>query len=115
MPNNPNYGLGPLVGSPCDTLSANLTPSPSPHGEGKMQCTYISAWEKLFVNASGLQGNRVTVTIYDVHGSAIRNYELKITNGYATADVDCAGWASGRYVVSLRSENELLSGKFIKE
>ncbi|MBL0052926.1 MAG: hypothetical protein IPP29_16135 [Bacteroidetes bacterium] len=54
LPNNPNYELGPLVGSPCDTLSAGLTPALS-KGEGVMQITYISAWEKLYVNASGLR------------------------------------------------------------
>nr|MBK9653856.1 T9SS type A sorting domain-containing protein [Bacteroidota bacterium] len=115
LPNNPNYGLGRLYGSPCDTLQwTNLTPALS-KGEGVMQITYISAWEKLFVNASGLKGKNVTITIYDGRGSAIKNYELKIINGYATIDVDCSGWASGLYVVHLQTEKEMLSKKFVKE
>ncbi len=116
LPNNPNYGLGRLYGSPCDTLQwTNLTPSPSPLGEGKLYATYIAAWEKLFVNASGLQGKNVTVSIYDGRGRAIKNYELKIINGYATVDVDCTGWSDGLYVVHLKTEKEILTKKFIKE
>jgi len=115
LPNNPNYGLGRLYGSPCDTLQwTNLTPALS-KGEGVMQITYISAWEKLFVNASGLKGKNVTITIYDGRGSAIKNYELKIINSYATLDVDCSGWSDGLYVVHLQTEQEMLSSKFVKE
>ena len=70
LPNNPDYDLGPLKGSACDTLQwVNLTPSPSPKERGAIQCTYIAAWEKLFVNAHGLQGKNVTVSIYDGKGS----------------------------------------------
>ena len=114
LPNNPDYDLGPLLGSPCDTLQwTNLTPALS-KGEGVMQITYIADWEKLFINASGLKGKNVTVTIYDSRGSAIKNYDLKIINGYATVDVDCSGCSDGLYVVHLQSEKEVLSKKFVK-
>ncbi len=125
LPNNPNYGLGRLYGSPCDTLSANLTPALS-KGEGVMQITYISAWEKLFVNASGLNGKNVTITVYDGRGSLkfeVRG--LKSNAGYFTLDINCAGglasgergarWANGLYVVLLETEAERLSKKFVKE
>ncbi|MBL0053406.1 MAG: hypothetical protein IPP29_18870 [Bacteroidetes bacterium] len=116
LPNNPNYELGRLYGSPCDTLQwTNLTPALS-KGEGVMQITYISAWEKLFINASGLKGKNVTVSIYDGKGSLkfeVRG--LKAVNGYFTLDVDCAGWSDGLYVVHLSAEKERLSKKFIKE
>ena len=79
-----------------------------------MQITQIADWEKLFINASGLKGKNVTVTIYDSRGSAIKNYELKIINGYATVDVDCSGCSDGLYVVHLQTEKEVLSKKFVK-
>ncbi len=34
LPNNPDYELGAWVGSPCDTLTTNLTPNPSPEARG---------------------------------------------------------------------------------
>ncbi len=126
LPNNPDYDLGRLYGSPCDTLQwTNLTPALS-KGEGVMQITYISAWEKLFINASGLKGKNVTVSIYDGKGSLkfeVRG--LKSNAGYFTIDVNCAGgspsgvggarWANGLYVVNFQTEVERLSKKFIKE
>ncbi|HRC32433.1 MAG TPA: T9SS type A sorting domain-containing protein [Bacteroidia bacterium] len=114
LPNNPDYDLGPLKGSPCDTLTL-LTPALS-KGEGVMQITYVAAWEKLFVNASGLKGKNVTITIYDGRGSLMFEVQsLKAVNGYFTLDLDCSGWAGGVYVVHLETEREVLSKKFIIE
>ncbi|MBL0050572.1 MAG: T9SS type A sorting domain-containing protein [Bacteroidetes bacterium] len=121
LPNNPDYDLGPLVGSPCDTLSVNLTPGPSPVGEGSLFLTYISAWEKLFINASGLRGKQLTATIYDATGKEklARGKPpgggLGVFGGHFTLDVDCTGWPSGLYVVHLQTEKEVLSKKFVKE
>lgn len=111
LPNNPDYDL------PGDSacILANLTPGPSPLREGRIQCTYISSWQKLFINAQNLKGKNVTVSIYDAKGRIMFNDKLLVVNGYATRDVDCTGWASGMYVVNLQSEKDKLSSKFIKE
>nr|MBK9650878.1 T9SS type A sorting domain-containing protein [Bacteroidota bacterium] len=121
LPNNPNYGLGRLYGSPCDTLPwTNLTPALS-KGEGVMQITYISAWEKLFINAQNLKGKNITITIYDTTGkekfARVKppGGGLGVFGGYFTLDVDCSGWANGLYVVHLQTEKEILSKKFVKE
>nr|MBK9653400.1 T9SS type A sorting domain-containing protein [Bacteroidota bacterium] len=115
LPNNPNYELGPLVGSPCDTLSANSPPAPQ-RGEQKLYTTYIAGWEKLFINASGLKGKQLTATIYDGRGSLMFEVQsLKSNAGYFTLDVDCIGWSDGLYVVHLQTEKEVLSKKFVKE
>ena len=121
LPNNPNYELGPLQGSPCDTLSANLAPNTPNPLQGGLNTTYISAWEKLFVNASGLKGKQLTATIYDATGKEklARGKPpgggLGVFGGHFTLDVDCAGWPSGLYVVHLQTEKEVLSKKFVKE
>ena len=115
LPNNPNYDMGPDTGSVCDSLGLFLTPALS-KGEGVMQITYISAWEKLFVNASGLKGKNVTVSIYDGRGSLkFEVISLKSNAGYFTLDVDCSGWSDGLYVVQLQTDKERLSKKFVKE
>ncbi|MBL0050339.1 MAG: T9SS type A sorting domain-containing protein [Bacteroidetes bacterium] len=120
LPNNPDYDLGPLVGSPCDTLSVNLTPAPLGR-RGSLFLTYISAWEKLYVNASGLKGKQLTATIYDATGKEKLARESPqvgfggVFGGHFTLDVDCTGWPSGLYVVHLQTEKEVLSKKFIKE
>ncbi|MBL0054575.1 MAG: hypothetical protein IPP29_25420 [Bacteroidetes bacterium] len=93
-------------GSPCDTLSASTQYTLNPL-KG-LECTYISSWQKLFINAQNLKGNSVMVSIYDGRGSAMYNGKLLIVNGYVTVDVDCTGWSDGLYVVHLQSEKEIL-------
>ena len=64
----------------------------------------------MFVNASGLQGKNVTVSIYDGRGSLKFEVEsLKSNAGYFTLDVDCTGWSDGLHVVYLQTEKERLS------
>nr|MBK9653747.1 T9SS type A sorting domain-containing protein [Bacteroidota bacterium] len=129
LPNNPNYGLGRLLGSPCDTLQWVGTPETPNPLQGGLNATYISAWEKLFVNAQNLNGKLLTITIYDATGKVkfARGKPpvgacpdrsvggLGVFGGYFTLDVDCSGWASGLYVVHLQTEKEMLSTKFVKE
>lgn len=113
LPNNPDYDL------PGDSacILANLTPGPSPLREGRIQCTYISAWQKVFINAQNLKGRNVTVSIYDGRGSLmVQEFKSsKVNAGYFSSDVDCGGWSDGLYVVHLQTEKEILSKKFIKE
>jgi hypothetical protein len=81
-----------------------------------MQITYISAWEKLFVNASGLKGKNVTVSIYDGHGRVVGAHNfVPLRAGYASVDIDCSGWSDGLYIVHLQTEQEMLSSKFVKQ
>jgi hypothetical protein len=105
------------------------TPNPLQGGlnAGTLQCTYVSSWNKLFINARGVKGRDVTVSIYDDNGSLkfeVKN--LKNNSGYVTVDVDCgaagsplgargAGWSNGIYIVNLQSEQESLSCKFVKQ
>ena len=128
LPNNPNYELGPDTGSVCDSLGLLTPETPKPPLWG-LNTTYISAWEKLFVNAQNLKGKHLTITIYDATGKVKFSRGkppvgacpdrsvggLGVFGGYFTLDVDCSGWASGLYVVHLQTEKEMLSTKFVKE
>ncbi len=120
LPNNPNYELGPDTGSVCDSLGLLTPETPKPPLWG-LNTTYISAWEKLFVNAQNLKGKHVTITIYDAAGKEkfARGKPpgggLGVYSGYFTLDVDCTGWSGGLYVVHLETEAERLSRKFVRE
>ncbi len=59
LPNNPDYDLGPLAGSPCDTL-VGIGEFPAINSAA-IHVFYHSSWEKVFINASGLQGNARSV------------------------------------------------------
>jgi hypothetical protein len=114
LPNNPDYELGPLVGSGCDTLSL---PSPSTGGAlGTLSATFISAWQTLFVNAQHLRGKTAKVRIYSSLGVELLSLGSENTNGgYCTKDIHLPHLAAGVYIVTLTTEDEQLSVKFVVE
>ena len=113
LPNNPDYNLGPLVGSGCDTIT-HLTPSPSPQERGVLTAFYHSGWEKVFLNAEGVKGNTYRLQVVDAMGKIVYSSAGKTQPPYFTKDVGCAGWSSGIYVVVLQTEKEKLDVKFVK-
>ena len=88
-----------------------------------MFVTYISEWEKAFINAKGLRGKNCVLEIFDITGKVIYNNarEHSLPHGegwggaYFTQDVNCAAFAKGMYLVSLTTEKEKLVKKFVKE
>ena len=120
MPNNPDYDLPRLQGSPCDTIQwtgvQNIEQT-----NGLMYVTYVSAWQKLFVNAQGLKGRSYKVSVYDMVGNVIYTGEgastsLSMTHsGYFTKDINMAAFAKGMYIVNFVTDKERLVKKFIKD
>jgi hypothetical protein len=119
LPNNPDYDMPAWSGSLCDTL-LNLTPFLS-EGEGAptLMLTYVSEWQKLFVNAQHLKGKNCVLEIFDVTGKnltpALSKGEGVVRGGYFTKDVNCTGFAKGMYLVNLRTEKEVLTKKFTRQ
>ncbi len=113
LPNNPDYDLGPLAGSPCDTL-VGISEIPAINSAA-IHVFYHSAWEKVFINASGLQGNAGMLMVYDMQGKVIYSEEMRIQNGYYTKDLSMIGNAKGTYVVVVQTEKERLVKKFVVE
>lgn len=110
LPNNSDFSLGPLVGSPCDTLTSvtEITESAT------LQSWFHSDWEILFVNASKLKGSNCTVNVFDLSGRLIKTQKGKPYTGYFTADVSLPGLSSGVYIVQLVTERESMSAKFFR-
>jgi hypothetical protein len=113
LPNNPKYDLGPLAGSPCDTLVGNSEPPPTII-DPKLNVYYHSEWQSAFINASNLSGTKGTIEIFDVQGKMVHRELMQIENGYYTRDFNMTGMADGMYFVNLISSGQRLSGKIIK-
>ena len=112
LPNNPNYSLGPLTGSPCDTLyvateevekSAKCSISPNP------------ATHLVYFNARHIKGKNGTLQIINVMGEKVFEKALPVYGGYATLAINVSSYPSGIYFVSFQMEKEVLSTKFIKQ
>ena len=112
LPNNPDYELGKLAGSPCDTLSVGI--SETMEDASELFVYYASDWQKAFINAKGLQGKKYNLQVFDLSGKLIYQQQGNIESGYFTKDLPMEGLASGMYIVNLKTEREKLSRKFVK-
>ncbi len=113
LPNNPNYGLGKLAGSVCDTIPTNLSPGPSPQERGVLNLYYEASWQKLFVNGHHLKGKNCLLQVYDVGGKLVYSNQKITTPPYYTHDVNCRSLGKGMYVVTLQTDKEKLQNRFI--
>ena len=103
LPNNPDYDLPALAGSPCDTLvSQNELAGAT--AIGSLHVYYHPAWEKAFINASNLKGKTGKLLVYDMHGKVVHSEPLRILNGYYTRDLSMIGRADGVYLVVVETE-----------
>ena len=122
LPNNPNYELGALTGSICDTLTG-IAPLATSAKRAELFVTYMASWQRLFVNAQHLKGKNITLTIYDISGKLFYNTARALSpsgvggsaGGYFTQDINCSALAKGMYIVSLQTEKERLANKFVVE
>lgn len=110
LPNNPDYNLEPDQGALCDSLSVGITPiTISKRG---LKIFYHSDWQTAFINAEGLKGENYSLNIFNIEGKSIFNEQGKLSAQYFIKDLPC-NFASGSYIVSLATEKEILSSKFI--
>lgn len=76
---------------------------------------YYPGWQIALINAEGLKGKKLNLQVYDLFGRIIFTEEGSLNSAYFTKDLNCVGFAKGMYVVTLRTENEVVGNKFIKE
>jgi hypothetical protein len=112
LPNNPNYELGALVGSPCDTLSVGINEVLG-YNNG-LSIFFDPSWKIAFVNAKGLKGKQYKLEIFNLAGQLVLEENGKLDSEYYTSDVALTAVGNGMYVVRLSTEKEILTGKFVK-
>lgn len=114
LPNNPDYEMGPVVGSVCDSLhldvaQINTTPT-------KLVIAPNPASRIIWVNVNGLKGKKGKLQIFNSIGELVFSKQLYIFNGgYATEEIDVSSFRSGLYFVKCETEKEILSTKFIRQ
>jgi hypothetical protein len=114
LPNNPDYDLPALAGSPCDTLvSQNELAGTAT--VGSLHVYYHTAWGKAFINASNLKGKTGKLLVYDMQGKVVYSEQLRIQNGYYSKDLSMMGKADGVYLVVVETEQERLVKKMLVE
>ena len=112
LPNNPNYDLGPLAGSICDTLSVGLNEIPV--YKNNLAVYYDAGWQMAFVNAKGLKGKNAVLKLFNLNGQLITSLKGNSSGEYFTADVNMQGLANGMFIFQLSTDREVLTGKVVK-
>ena len=114
LPNNPNYELGPLAGSVCDSLITNVSQVPV-FEAAQLKLFFHTGWQQLFVNGQYLRGKQGSLALYSVTGQLLRREEISIQPPYYTRQWDLSGTAAGVYIVVLETEKEQVSGRVVVE
>ena len=115
LPNNPNYELGPDSGSVCDTITVGIENSATGAKHSALFVFYHHEWQTVFINAKGLTGKKYLLTVVDLYGHTIHKREGKLNGPYFTYDLHFPDVADGLYVVSLITDKEVLSRKFVRQ
>jgi hypothetical protein len=111
LPHNPNYEMGRLVGSPCDTLTVGIAEN-SVKEEVFFQAWYNHEWNMIHVNAAQLKGKKGVLRLFDMEGRIVFEKPAEvIAGGYFTTEINMSGLANGVYMVNLVTEQEKISGK----
>ena len=97
MPNAPNFSLGPMVGSSCDTLTSARGPDDleSP----VFNLVYHSELQSALLNVSKLIGANVKIYLTDISGRILFVEEGKTIAGYFTKNIPMDNFAAGIYLL----------------
>lgn len=113
LPNNPDYDMESLTGSPCDTLTGIDELDQIINSEAELNIYYSIEWQSAFINASKLRGRFYSLKIIDMTGKEIIVETGNIHSTYYTKNLNCASFSRGVYLVSLTTEKEMLVKRFI--
>jgi hypothetical protein len=114
LPNNPDYDLGSLIGSPCDTL-VGINEAPSANTAAEMFVYYAPGWQTTFINAQQVAGSRYNLEVFDMMGKSVFRESGKLNPPYFTKNLNCSSFASGVYTVVLVTERERMIKRFMVE
>ncbi len=112
LPNNPNYDMGSLTGSSCDTITGITEPNDFNNSGSELYAYYSSEWKTTFINANKMKGKSYTLKLFDILGKEIFSESGKITSSTYTKNLNCISYSKGVYLVVLITEREKLVKRF---
>jgi hypothetical protein len=111
-PNVPNYRLGALKGSPCDTVDkAPVPPAPVPQAWA-LYPNPVS--EQLYIAVPDSTALNVSISIYNSTGQLIARQQLAV-NAQHVASVNIGQLSKGVYVLKANGVGSKFVGKFVKD
>ncbi len=112
IPNHPNYFLGPVIGSICDSLQVGVAELNTANINIKLYPNPANDFFWLDYDISHATGNGKLI-IYNTFGEVV--LQKTIFNYFKTVKVDCSSLPQGVYYILLEQDNRKVgSGKFVK-
>lgn len=110
LPNNPNYDLGPLVGSICDTLTIGLTEQ---HGVQKALLVYPNPCSNKFSLTISNQNEPIfeSIILTNTFGEEVLSFK---NNTHQSNIYDITELPDGLYIVKASTNHESLTCKLLK-
>jgi hypothetical protein len=103
IPNFPNYFLGPVIGSVCDSLGLGITESIYDKNLN-LNIRPNPATESFYLNYELPSGKDATMLVYDATGRKIYAQPLYSVN--KSLQVHCNSWATGVYMVKVKMNKD---------
>lgn len=109
LPNSPNYNLGSLLTSPCDTLATNI----SKINLAKTISLYPNPFtNEVTISMKNFERNNYNLEVYDIRGKEVCRYSLKASS----TSLDLGYLQNGMYLYQVKKENEVVwREKIVKE
>jgi hypothetical protein len=117
MPNAPNYALGSLAGSPCDTLTTNLTSAP-PKAEEGVGIAPNPFNSEISITLQNQNIKQATISIKNILGQTVYRQERKTPlspGGGPGVRLDLSFLEQGIYLVEVVVDGERMVRKVVKE
>lgn len=114
LPNNPDYDMPAITGSTCDTITS-VSSSAIKDLRPDLLVYYNPDWQKAFINAQKLKGNKYNLQVLDMLGHVVFKEQGNFQPPYFNKDLNCANLSKGMYIINLATDREELMKKFIKE
>jgi hypothetical protein len=111
LPNNPDYELEALTGSPCDTL---VGIAEQPAGTlAELYVYYSPDLQTAFINAQKLTGKNYLLRVYDLSGHEVFKETGSLISSFFTKNLNCSTFTAGMYVVVFQTDKEKLVKKVV--
>lgn len=109
-PNNPNFNLGPLTGSPCDTLTGYLAQQIN-HASIRISPNPGPGYFKLSLDAPLLYDASPEACVYDITGRAVLKQRISAQVSY----LDLTRQSDGIYLLRVKAKKKVMSRKLVKQ
>lgn len=98
----------------CKAMDMPTVPQVTAEAAG-LSLNFIEVWQKIYVNATKIQGASCTLTLLDSNNKLIYQNTSATHPPFFTTEINTSALASGTYTITLTTELETVTTTFVKQ